>query len=523
MADKQKFIEAINAGYTFNGKTIPLGKALLDGECLTDAIISIPLKTLNRHGLVAGATGTGKTKTLQKLAETLSENGVGVLMMDIKGDISGLAKMGVENDKIKERQAKLQMPFSPMAYPCEFMSLTGTGGVKLRATVSEFGPVLFSKILGLNDTQSSIVSILFKYSDDHQLPIVDLKDFKALLNYATGAGQAELEKDYGKISATTVSVIIRQIVQLEQQGANVFFGEPSFEVEDLVRKDENGFGYINVIRLTDIQDKPNLFSTFMLSLLSEIYHTFPEAGDLEQPKLVVFIDEAHLIFNEASKDLNDQLETIIKLIRSKGIGIFFCTQNPTDIPNAVLSQLGLKIQHALRAFTAKDRKDIKMVAENYPESSFYKTDEVITQLGIGEAFVTALNEKGIPTPLAVTLMSTPSSRMDVLTPAELQANISNSKLVAKYQADVDPQSAFEMLTQKMKDATSDRNAEEEGSSSAPAKSAAAQDQPSMLENILGNPLFKAAATTATRTLTRSLLGSLGLGAAPRRRRSSGWF
>ena len=285
-------------------------------------------------------------------------------------------------------------------------------GVRLRATISEFGPVLFSRILDLNDTQYGVVAIIFKYCDDKKYPLLDLKDFKKVLQFSTDDGKAEFEADYGKVSTSTTGTILRKIIELEQQGADLFFGEKSFEIDDLLRIDENGNGYINIMRLTDIQDKPKLFSTFMLSLLAEIYNTMPELGDTGRPELVIFIDEAHLIFEQASKALLDQIETIVKLIRSKGIGIYFITQNPTDVPNGVLAQLGLKIQHALRAFTANDRKAIKMTAENYPISEYYKTDEVLTQLGIGEAFVTALNEKGIPTPLAFLTLRARAARND---------------------------------------------------------------------------------------------------------------
>jgi DNA helicase HerA-like ATPase len=521
--DKNKFIEQLASGYAFTSKSIFLGKAILNNECITESNISIPLKTLNRHGLIAGATGTGKTKTLQKLAESLSENGIGVLMMDVKGDISGIALPGIENEKIKARQDKLGIAYEAKGFPVEFLTLSKEKGAKLRATVLEFGPVLFSKILDLNETQASIVTMLFKYCDDNQLPILDLKDFRAVMQYATAEGKEAIEKEYGKISGTTISVIQRKIIELEQQGASVFFGEKSFDVTDLVRTDSNGYGYINIVRLTDIQDKPKLFCTFMLSLLSEIYNTFPEAGDIEKPKLVLFIDEAHLIFNEASKELNDQIETIIKLIRSKGIGIFFCTQNPTDIPNAVLSQLGLKIQHALRAFTAKDRKDIKLVAENYPITDFYDIDEVITQLGIGEAFVTALNEKGIPTPLAATLMSTPKSRMDILTPNEIDAIVSNSKMAQKYNEELDSKSAYEILAKKI--ANEDEKDEEDNAdkkTNTPEKEEA--EGPSFLDSLMQNSLVKSVASQAARTLTRSLLGSLGLSAPTRKRRTNkSWF
>ena len=449
MNRQEQFIETIQSGYLFKGEYIVLGKAMLDGVPNPEATVSVPLKTLNRHGLIAGATGTGKTKTLQILSEQLSEKGIPVLMMDIKGDLSGIAQAATSNPKIEERHKTLNIPYQVSSYPVELLSLSKESGVRLRATVSEFGPVLFSKILGLSDAQSGIISIVFKYCDDNKLPLLDLKDLRKVLQYATEEGKAELEREYGRISTASTGAILREIVALEQQGANLFFGERSFEVNDLLRIDDQGRGYINIIRLTDIQDRPQLFSTFMLSLLAEIYNTFPEQGDSGRPELVVFLDEAHLIFNEASGALLNQIENIVKLIRSKGVGLYFVTQNPTDVPDAVLSQLGLKIQHALRAFTAKDRKAIKLTAENYPISEFYKTDEVLTSLGIGEALVSALNEKGIPTPLAATMLRAPQSRMDVLTADEISQLVAQSKLTVKYNETIDRESAYEILNDKI--------------------------------------------------------------------------
>ena len=446
---KENFTSKINEGYASKGDSLILGGAILNGEPLADAQVKIPLKTLNRHGLIAGATGTGKTKTIQVLSEQLSLKGIPVLMMDIKGDFSGIAKNGEEKSFITERHAKIGIPYNTDHFPVELMSLSAQAGVRLRATVSEFGPVLFSRILDLNDTQSGVVSVIFKYCDDNKMALLDLKDIKKVINYITEEGKVDIEEHYGKISTSTTGTILRKIIELEQQGGDMFFGEMSFDINDLMRFDENGKGYINIIRLTDIQDKPKLFSTFMLSLLSEIYQQMPEKGDADQPELVIFIDEAHLIFNEASKVLLEQIETIVKLIRSKGIGIYFITQNPMDVPSGVLAQLGLKIQHALRAFTANDRKAIKQTADNYPSSEFYKTDEILTSLGIGEALVTALNEKGIPTPLAATMMRAPMSRMDVLTESEIQEINSKSKLVKKYSEVIDRESAYEMLNKKI--------------------------------------------------------------------------
>ncbi|MEO8517082.1 MAG: helicase HerA-like domain-containing protein [Flavobacterium sp.] len=469
MSTIEKFRAEITQGYSCKGTNIILGGAIFEGQA-QDIHVSIPLKTMNRHGLIAGATGTGKTKTIQVLSEQLSQNGIPVLMMDIKGDFSGVAKEGIEQPFITDRHTKINIPFSPKSFPVELLSLSEQNGVRLRATVSEFGPVLFSRILDLNDTQAGVISVIFKYCDDKKMPLLDLKDIKKVMNYITDEGKDEISAEYGKISTSTTGTILRKIIELEQQGADIFFGEKSFEIDDLMRIDENGRGYINVVRLTDIQDKPKLFSTFMLNLLAEIYNQMPEKGDVDQPELVIFIDEAHLIFNEASKALLDQIETIIKLIRSKGIGVYFITQNPMDIPKEVLAQLGLKIQHALRAFTANDRQAIKQTADNYPTSEYYKTDEIITALGIGEALVTALNEKGVPTPLAATMMRAPESRMDILTSTEIDGINSKSKLVDKYSEEIDRESAYEILNKKIEEISTQASeaAEEKQASKEPS-------------------------------------------------------
>tara|TARA_R110001583_G_scaffold93777_1_gene237027 strand:- start:52934 stop:54448 length:1515 start_codon:yes stop_codon:yes gene_type:complete len=449
MDRKEVFFNHITEGYKTKGDYITFGSAMLDGETVKEAFVKVPLKTLNRHGLIAGATGTGKTKSLQVMAESLSEKGIPVLLMDIKGDLSGLAKASPGHAKIDERHAAIGLPFEAKKFPVEVLTISEQNGVRLRATVSEFGPVLLSRILDLSDAQSGIVSIIFKYCDDNKLPLLDLKDFRKILQFATAEGKEEIQSEYGLISKASTGAILRKIIEIDQQGGDLFFGERSFEVEDLVRTDENGKGIISILRLTDIQDKPKLFSTFMLQLLAEVYATFPEQGDSGKPELVIFIDEAHLIFREASKALISQIESIVKLIRSKGIGLIFVTQNPKDVPEDVLAQLGLKVQHALRAFTAKDRKAIKLAAENYPDSEYYDVDESLTQLGIGEAFISVLNEKGRPTPLAATMMRAPMSRMDVLTEKELKQLIENSRLYYKYNEAIDRESAYEILTKKI--------------------------------------------------------------------------
>src|SRR6187402_1010682 len=515
MPDKTKFSESIKAGYTFKGESYKIGCGVLDGEVISDAGVLLPLKTMNRHGLIAGATGTGKTKTLQVLSEILSEASVPVVMMDIKGDLSGIAAAGLMNDKITERVQKLNIEFKPTAYPTELLTLSNQKGTRLRATVSEFGPVLLSKILGLNDTQGGFVAMIFKYCDDNKLGLLDLKDFIKVLQYVSNEGKAELEKTYGKISTTSTGTILRKVIELQQQGGDLFFGELSFDVDDLMRISDDGRGMISVVRVTDLQDRPKLFSTFMLQLLAELHASCPEEGDLDKPKLVMFIDEAHLIFQEASQALLQQIETIIKLIRSKGIGIFFCTQNPMDVPASVLAQLGLKVQHALRAFTAADRKVIKQTAENYPETEFYKTNDLITQLGIGEALITMLNEKGIPTLLVHCMLRPPQSRMDILTDAEIDGLISRSKIAAKYNKLVDSESAYEILTQKLNEAAKqDEQIKQRKVEAKTERKSTKEDK-----GIFDDPIVKSMTRTAGNEIVRGLLGVLGLGGRSRRGRS----
>ncbi len=503
MAKIDQFVNEMSEGYAFKGDCIELGGAMVNGEVVKDCLVKIPLKTMNRHGLIAGATGSGKTKTLQVLAEQLSSKGTPVLLMDIKGDLSGIAIAGEPNDKIRDRHNKIGIQYTANGNPIEFLTLSEEKGARLRATVIEFGPVLFSKILGLNDTQGSVVSVVYKYCDDKGWLLLDLDDFKKVLNYFMNDGKEELKAEYGNISPMTIGTILRKVIELEQQGAGTFFGERSFDVEDLCRLDEEGRGIISILRLTDIQDRPKLFSTFMLQLLAEMYSTFPEEGDLDQPKLCVFIDEAHLVFNEASKALLSQIESIIKLIRSKGVGVYFCTQNPQDIPDAVLGQLGMKMQHALRAFTAKDRQNIRLVAQNYPLTDHYDVETLLTQLGIGEALVTVLNEKGIPTPLVHTMLRAPQSRMDVLTDSEIEKILRGSKIIDKYNEIINRESAYEILTGKVETAY--------GAEGQEVEKPQRKEEPGMFEKVLKSPVAKQVGTTLVRELTRGLLGALGLG------------
>lgn len=523
MANKEQFLQTVKSGYTFEGEALKIGRAMLDGAVVEGADVLLPLRTLNRHGLIAGATGTGKTKSLQLISEGLSDASVPVLLLDIKGDLSGIAAPGTSNDKLQQRAGQLGMTFSPQGYPVELLTLSDKPGVRLRATVSEFGPVLLSKILALNDTQGGIVAMIFKYCDDNNLPLLDLKDFIKVLQYISNEGKGEIEKAYGKISTTSTGTILRKVIELQQQGADLFFGERSFEVDDLMRIADDGRGVISILRVTELQDRPKLFSTFMLQLLAELYATSPEEGDLDKPKLVLFIDEAHLIFNDASPVLLQQIETVIKLIRSKGIGVFFCTQTPSDVPASVLSQLGLKVQHALRAFTAADRKTIKQAAENYPETEYYDTDALLTQLGIGEALVTLLNEKGIPTPLVHTMLAPPRSRMDVLSEDEVKNIVQCSKLAAKYNETVDRESAQEILTRKLEVAQQREQEIKQMEQQAKEEKKVARSRPAPKEESwMDNPVVRQAGRTAASILTRSLLGVLGVGSS-RSRRSKSWL
>lgn len=522
MPTQDQFLSVVKDGYSFKGEHVKIGCAMLNGQVVPGADVFLPLKMMNRHGLIAGATGTGKTKTLQVLSEFLSDASVPVVMMDIKGDLSGIAAAGTVNDRITERCKLLNVTYTPSAFPVELMTLSNEKGVRLRATVSEFGPILLSKILGLNDTQGGLVAMLFKYCDDNKLPLLDLKDFIKILQFASNEGKDEMKQLYGSISSTSTGTILRKVVELQQQGADIFFGEPSFEIDDLMRISDDGRGMINILRVTDMQSKPKLFSTFMLQLLAELYATCPEEGDMDKPKLIMFIDEAHLLFEEATDALLDHIETVIKLIRSKGIGIFFCTQNPQDVPASILSQLGLKVQHALRAFTAADRKTIKQAAENFPETAYYTTDELLTQMGTGEALVTTLNEKGIPAPLVHTMLCPPRSRMDILSDKEIDSLVSKSKLANKYNRTIDSESAYEILNEKLEEAAKRTQLEEEAKEQAKQEAKEEKARPKE-KGFFDNSTVKQVGRTAASVITRSLLGALGLGGrSSSRKRQSLW-
>lgn len=503
MAVKDNFIDKVKTAYTTNGSSIYLGAGLLNGEILAEAEVNLPLRMMNRHGLIAGATGTGKTRTLQLIAEQLSDAGVPVFMLDVKGDLSGLYQGGSTNLKIEERATAIGKPFSPSGFPVELYSLSGKLGGQMRATVLEFGPLLLSKILELNDTQSGVLSVIFKYADDKKLPLVDLADLKKTLNYLSeGPGAQEIKNDYGKISTSTAGTILRKIVAIEQQGLAKMFGEHSFDIQDLFNR-VDGKGTISLLNISDVQNQPMLYSTFLLSLLAEIFYSMPEAGDLDKPKLVFFFDEAHLLFKDSSKAFLEQIETIIKLIRSKGIGVFFCTQSPMDVPESVLAQLGNRVQHALRAFTPNDVENLKKTVKTYPRSDFYEIDQVLTSLGTGQALITVLNEKGIPTEVVATHLSAPRSLMGSLTPQDCETLLNNSDLYRKYQETIDPVSAYELLTQRIneKQAEATQIQQQETAAEATIKKS---NEKSTIEQVINAPITR----QIGREIIRGLFGML---------------
>lgn len=505
---KEKFIESINKSYTTHLPSIYLGAGIFQQEILAEAKVNLPLRMMNRHGLVTGATGSGKTRTLQLIAEQLSAAGVPVFMPDMKGDLSGFAKAGSTNDKINERATALGISYAPSAFPVEIYSLSGKLGAQMRATVTEFGPVLLGKILELNDTQTGVLNLVFKYADDKSLPIVDFNDLKKVLNYLTeGPGAAEIKNDYGKISSATSGTILRKIVSLEQQGVDQLFGETSFDIEDLFQK-VDGRGVISLLNVSDIQQQPAIFSTFMLSLLAEIYQRMPEAGDQDKPKLIFFLDEAHLLFKDAPKAFLDQVEQIIRLIRSKGVGVFFCTQLTQDVPANVLSQLGNRVHHVIRAFTPNDVKALKETIKTFPRSEFYDMEQQFTQLGTGQAFITVLNEKGIPTETVVTHLAPPASVMGPVSESEYQEILQHSDSYKKYKDAVDPQSAFELLSERMqKHEDEKREAEESRESKSSSRSTSTRKEKSTFEEVMGSPVAKQVGKEIVRGVFGMLFGT----------------
>jgi DNA helicase HerA-like ATPase len=444
------FKDSMKSGYALDEPAILLGSPIDGSTVAADVRVQVAISMLNRHGLIAGATGTGKTKTLQIIAGELSLAGVPCLVADIKGDVSGMALPGdAANPKIAARAGELKLDFKPAGHPVEFLSLSGKLGAQIRASVHSFGPLLLGRVLDLNDTQTSVLSLVFKYCDDNQLALLDLKDLTTTLKFLGSDDAKAVLADYGGISPATLGVIQRSIVTLEQQGADVFFGEPEFDVDDLLRTTADGQGIVSVLELPDVMDKPALFSTFMLWLLAQLYHELPEVGDLPRPKLCFFFDEAHLLFEGASTALLKQIEQTVRLIRSKGVGIFFVTQAPTDVPSSVLAQLGNRVQHALRVFTPEDADNLRKTVRTFPMTSYFDVGERLTSLGIGEALVTVLSPNGVPTPLAPTRLVPPDSSMAALPPDQLAARVSGGSLYAKYAQAVDPQSAHEIITARI--------------------------------------------------------------------------
>jgi DNA helicase HerA-like ATPase len=440
----------IAAGYAVSGQALVFGSVILQGAAHPDAQVRVPLSMLNRHGLIAGATGTGKTKTLQVLAEQLSSAGVSVVVADLKGDLSGLAAPGTSNDKIVQRATDTGDEWSPTGFPVEFLALGGIGsGIPVRSTITSFGPTLLSKVLELNDTQESSLGLIFHFADKAGLPLLDLKDLRAVVQYLTSdEGKADL-RGLGGLSSATAGVILRKLIGLEDAGGDVFFGEPEFETGDLIRQAPDGRGVISSVELTAIQDRPQLFSTFLMWLLADLFQELPEVGDLDQPKLVFFLDEAHLLFNGASKAFRDAVTQTVRLIRSKGVGIFFVTQNPTDLPDGVLGQLGNRVQHALRAFTPDDATALAKAVRTYPKTTDYDLAADLTQLGTGEAMVTVLAESGAPTPVAWTMLRAPRSLMAQLDAAAQEQAVASSSLHDRYATAIDRESAYEKLAAKL--------------------------------------------------------------------------
>ncbi len=495
----------IAAGYAFDGPALELGTVMVDGVTDPAARVRIPLRMMNRHGLVAGATGTGKTKTLQGIAEQLSRAGVPVVMADVKGDLSGLSEPGQDNDKIKARAAETgAADWAPSGFPTEFVSLgTGGIGVPIRATISSFGPILLSKVLGLNDTQESTLGLIFHWADQRGLALLDLKDLRAVITHLTSPEGKDDLKGIGGVSAQTAGVILRSLVNLEAEGGDTFFGEPELDPVDLLRT-AGGQGVITLFELGQQAARPVLFSTFLMWVLADLFQTLPEVGDVDKPKLVFIFDEAHLLFAEASKAFLQQVEQTVKLIRSKGVGVFFCTQLPTDIPNPVLSQLGARVQHALRAFTPDDQKALSKTVRTYPKSTVYDLEEALTSLGTGEAVVTVLSEKGAPTPVAWTKIVPPRSLMDTIGDETIKSKALSSPLQGKYGQSIDRESAYEMLLASVAAADPAPPAPQ-----APGRARPEED--SAAERIMKNPAVKSflrsAASAAGREISRSIFGT----------------
>jgi DNA helicase HerA-like ATPase len=505
--------DTVSAGYQFEGAALELGGLMLDETNLSDVHIKIPLGMLNRHGLVAGATGTGKTKTLQLLAEQLSTNGVPVFAADIKGDLSGMSTPGVEDDKIKARAASVGQTWEAKGFPVTYYALGGEGtGIPLRVTMTSFGPLLLSKVLGLNETQESSLGLVFHYADTAGLPLLDLKDLRAVVHFLNSdEGKPDL-KELGGLSSATAGVILRELIAFETQGADAFFGEPEFESSDLLKTAPDGRGVVSMVELPNLQDRPALFSTFLMWLLADLYHDLPEVGDPDKPKLVFFFDEAHLLFDGASKAFLDQITQTVRLVRSKGVGVFFVTQSPTDVPDGVLGQLGSRIQHQLRAATPNDAKALKQTVNTYPTSAYDDLGKVILSLGIGEAIITVMNERGSPTPVAWTRLRAPESLMGPAGSTAMEAAVRADPLYATYSQAIDRDSASERLAARM-DAGAAKSAQEQaqqqakpGSTASAPKPKASKPQDGTFEKVVKSSTFKYAVRYAAREAVRGMFG-----------------
>ncbi len=517
--DTSAITEAVTAGYSFEGPALELGALMLGPDQVVQAPVRIPLGMVNRHGLVAGATGTGKTKTLQLLAEQLSANGVPVFAADIKGDLSGLATPGEPGPKITSRSTAVGHAWEARGFPVELFAIGGEGdGVPLRATISSFGPTLLSKVLGLNDTQESSLGLVFHYADKAGLPLLDLADLRSVVQFLlSDEGKADL-KSLGGLAGSTAGVILRELIAFSDQGADAFFGEPELDSAQLLRITDDGRGVISLVELPRLQDRPAVFSTFLMWLLADLFNDLPEVGDIEKPKLVFFFDEAHLLFRDASRAFLDAIAQTVRLIRSKGVGVFFVTQSPTDVPDEVLAQLGSRVQHQLRAHTPNDAKALKATVNTYPTSGYGDLGAVITSLGIGEAVVTVMNERGAPTPVAWTMLRAPESRMGPAEQSVLDGIVAGSPLRAAYAEAVDRDSAHEMLARKLEAGAAAAEAERARSekSDAPARekmsypkksSPAPQEQGSIVHDILTSPVAKDLARTAAREIFRGVFGT----------------
>ncbi|HEY9313919.1 helicase HerA-like domain-containing protein [Williamsia sp.] len=519
MTEELSPAQKIAAGYATDGVALELGTVVVDGKADPTARVRIPLAMMNRHGLIAGATGTGKTKTLQVIAEQLSAAGVPVVMADIKGDLSGLSRPGTTNDKVAARAADTGDDWTPAGRSVEFVSLGTEGiGVPIRATITSFGPILLSKVLGLNNTQESTLGLIFHWADSKGLALLDLKDLRAVIAHLlSDEGKPEL-KGIGGVSAATAGVILRALTNLEADGGDTFFGEPEIEPGDLIRLSADGTGMVTLFELGDQAARPVLFSTFLMWILAELFQFLPEAGDVDKPKLVFIFDESHLLFNDSSKAFEEQVVQTVKLIRSKGVGVFFCSQQPTDIPNDVLSQLGARVQHALRAFTPDDQKALSKTVRTYPTTDTYNLEEALTSLGTGEAIVTVLSEKGAPTPVAWTMLRAPRSLMDTIGPDAIMAAAAASGLQTKYGTTIDRESAYEKLNEKVLaesevvTSPAPTSAPQAPAPQTPApKPTPAKEEPSMVQEVLGSSAVKSflrsAATVAGREITRSIFGT----------------